>query len=461
MFVRIAQVAGPLLACSYLAAQVSLTPLVTIDVSSTANAGNPEFIGNNPSAVAWNGTDLFLAGFNNQPVGSPGNVAIVRISAALSGTPAFGASFGTLTAPGLRGYTGLDIDGSTLVASYDPGSTANEGISAWDLNGNPLWQRSARGGSGVGFDPGFGGVDAGVAWTTFGSGRRALQDSATGADIYTSGNGMIINPSGGTFWRDMDFDDVTGDFYGRKGNLVITGERTGGNSLGNLRELASPTLAEFVAAQNIAVLRTGPHVAVIWNDRPITAGTQRFFDVIRVTRADGTLDRPEWNGFTAMDSSGAYDFSFDAASQTLAIMDFSLRQVHLFAVDVQPFYPYGDGCSDSTGNAPRLAFAGDPTPVTGGLTLTVEGAPGSLGFVAFGFQRASLPLNYNSCAILISPVIDFWFGPLPMGPAGLATQAWTLPAGTNGYAITSQAATIDPASPFPFVVSNGIQLFVP
>ena len=147
MTVRIASLAGLMLATSFLAAQVSLTPLATIDVSSTANPGNPEFIGNNPSAVAWNGTDLFLAGFNNQPVGTSGNVAIVRITGVLGGgTPVFGTSFGTLLAPGFRGYTGLDIDGSTLVASYDPGSTANEGIRAFDLNGTQLWQKSARGG---------------------------------------------------------------------------------------------------------------------------------------------------------------------------------------------------------------------------------------------------------------------------------------------------------------------------
>ena len=37
-------------------------------------------------------------------------------------------------------------------------------------------------------------------------------------------------------------------------------------------------------------------------------------------------------GFAAPTGNGAYDFSFDAATQTLAISDFANRQVHIFAV---------------------------------------------------------------------------------------------------------------------------------
>ena len=67
-----------LAAGSSLVAQVSLTHLGTIDVASTSNAGNPEYIGSNPSAVAWNGTDVWVGGFNSS--GATGDAAIVMLS---------------------------------------------------------------------------------------------------------------------------------------------------------------------------------------------------------------------------------------------------------------------------------------------------------------------------------------------------------------------------------------------
>ena len=121
----------------------------------------------------------------------------------------------------------------TLASAFDNGGSDPRGIEAYDTAGSLLWSKEGRGGSGVGIDPGFGGADSGVAWTTFGSGRRALQDSATGADIYTGADGMVIFTSEGTFWRDMDFDDATGDVYLREGNNVIYWSRTGGNSTGS------------------------------------------------------------------------------------------------------------------------------------------------------------------------------------------------------------------------------------
>lgn len=78
-------------AVSSLAAQVSLAHIGTIDVSITSNAANSEFIGSHPSAVAWDGTDLWLAGFNNS--GSMGDVAIIKIANAFA-APSYGVPFG-------------------------------------------------------------------------------------------------------------------------------------------------------------------------------------------------------------------------------------------------------------------------------------------------------------------------------------------------------------------------------
>ena len=157
--------------------------------------------------------------------------------------------------------------------SFDACASDPRGIEAFDTAGNLLWSKAARGGSGVGIDPGFGGVDSGVGWTTFGSGRRSLQDAATGADIYTGSDGLVIFTAEGTFWRDMDFDDATGDLWLREGNNVIHGVRTGGNSA-SMSVPYNPADSDFVAIQNIAFCAVGTDSVVFYNDRASTSGGQ-------------------------------------------------------------------------------------------------------------------------------------------------------------------------------------------
>ena len=97
-----------------LGAQVTLTHLGTVDVAVTSNAANPEYIGSNPSAVAWDGTNVWVAGYNNAPTAQP--TAIVRVDNALT-APAFGVPFGAVPAtPNGRGYSGLDVDAPSLTA---------------------------------------------------------------------------------------------------------------------------------------------------------------------------------------------------------------------------------------------------------------------------------------------------------------------------------------------------------
>ena len=326
-----------------LAAQVQLSLAGTVDLSSTSNSANAEYIGNNPSAIAWNGTDLYAAGFNQS--GGTANTGITLVSGALSGgTPS--AAFGVLSTANLRGYSGLDVSAAGVAAAWDNGSSQPEGIQLFDTAGNLVWQKSARGGSGVGFDPGFAGVDAGTGWTTFGSGRRALQDNTTGADIYTTSNGMIINaPVVGTFWRDMDYD-AQGNIYLRRGNDVVAHDRTGGNSLTNTRYIVdNGTNGNFVAVQNVAVAGD----VVFWNDRSSTAGGQPFASAIKCNDLTGAPLTIDFGGFTAADGNGAYDFSYDEASATLAICDFNSRLVHIFDVAVLPANALCSGAQAITG----------------------------------------------------------------------------------------------------------------
>ncbi len=320
-------------------AQISLSPITTVDLNPTANPMNAEYIGTNPASIAWDGTTLFVAGFNNG--GSTDNVAIVPVTTPL-GTPAFGTTFGVLAAPSLRGYSGIAVDGGSIAAAYDSGATDANGLVVYDMTGTPQWSKSIRGGSSTAFDPGFpGGMPAmgqGVAWTQFGSGRRALQDAATGADIWTTANGMIITTGGGTFWRDMDFDPATGDMWLRESNRVVRAARTGDNACtaGALDLTPAGGLGAFVNQQNIAFVDAPTGSFVIYNDRA-TAGTgQAFGTVVQAILPDGTPATLDFGGFTAPTGGGNYDFAYDSGSNTLAILDGANRKVYFFGLASAP-----------------------------------------------------------------------------------------------------------------------------
>lgn len=317
----------------------------------TLSAGRPSEFGSNPSAIAWDGAKMFIAGLNN--TGGTASVGIVEVTNASStgvNAATFGTVFGQFASTGsTRGYSGLDISGSTVAAAYDSGASSANSIAAHDTAGTFLWGVTARGGSGVAFDPGFGSpaADSGVAWTTFGSGRRALQNSASGANIYTTADGMIINMTSGggsgTFWRDMTFNPQTGDLYPRRSNGVFKETRTGGNSVSPIVEMvAASGSADFVSGQNIAFMGQNLDLAdaVIYNDRASAANGQSFTDVIKTrdttTFAELTQTFEFLGGFTPNSSNGYYDFSYDPGSNTVAVLDFVNNTAHVFSVSAVP-----------------------------------------------------------------------------------------------------------------------------
>lgn len=324
--VSLVSVAG--LAAVSCAGTISMREIARVNVGGAFSGETLN--GANPSAVAWNGADLFLAGFASADGSNQETSGIVKLD--LGGNTI--TSFGQLSTPFNRGYSGLDISGNLLVAAYDSGASDPQGITAWDLNGNSLWAKNARGGSGVAVDPGFGGVDSGVAWTTFGSGRRALQDSATGADIYTTANGMIITPDfGSSFWRDMDFAS-NGDMVARRANDVTFLSRTGGNSGSASILVDNLANAPFVNGQNVAYVESSEFGDfVIYNDRASTAVGQDSVNVLKAVGLSGedlTLNIFGGAGFEL--GNGYYDFSWDSATQTLAILDFFNREVIIYDV---------------------------------------------------------------------------------------------------------------------------------
>lgn len=467
MKILLTTAATALVAAALAPAQVRLNHLTTVDLDPTSVATNPEYIGSNPGAIAWNGIDLLVAGYNNDsPNNPPATIGIVRISNVLN-TPSFGAAFGQISTPGFRGYSGLDTDGANLVAAYDDGGANAQGIALYDANDNLVWSKTARGGSGVGFDPGIPGGSAqgrGVAWTTFGSGRRALQDSATGNDIWTTSSGMIIDAGVGFFWRDMDFDDQTGDIWLREGNNVIRGVRNGDNSLSSRLLVVDALEADFINVQNLAVIRQSTGGVVIYNDRASNQSPQAFEDVIRAVRFDGTPEPIAYGSFPIPPSTninGAFDFSYEPFSRTLAILDFANRDCHIFQVDILPYYDYGQACQSSMGGTPELTLGGTAAAGTT-LTYTIDGGPANgTGFVVFGALQGHLPIG-NGCAILVDPLLDVFLGPLSLNGTGSGRTSLALPRGTSGAQLTQQGAIIDLglSGPFQIVTTEGVLMVV-
>ena len=356
--------------------QLTFRLVATVDVDSTANGANPEFIGTNPAAVAWDGTDLYLAGFNNAP--NPLDVGICRIADALGAAvaqPAFGVQAST---PSFRGFSGLDISGGTVLASYDVGSPHPDGITAWNgATGGALWSKNARGGSGVAFDPGFAGTGAGsgAAWTTFGSGRRSLQDLANGSDIYDSSNGMVFDAGVGFFWRSMAFDDATGDIYLREGNNLVKGTRSGANAISGTSVPYDPLDEDFIAGQNCEFIDGEAGRMVVFNNREFTNTGQDFEANIFIELASGGQIPIVWDGLIANTGNAWYDFSWHGPSNTLAVMDFANRDVHIVEVLQGLGTNYCTANANSTGNPAVISATGSAAAADNLLTLMVEDMP--------------------------------------------------------------------------------------
>jgi hypothetical protein len=442
-------------------AQVTLNHVGTVDLSSTANPANAQYIGSNPGAIAWDGTNLFVAGFNNS--NAVGNVGITTVSNALT-TPTFATSYGFIATPSFRGYSGLDLErtAGVLVAAYDDGTANTNGIAAYTAAGGQLWTATARGGSGIGIDPRFpvGSVTSGVAWTTFGSGRRAMQDLA-GATVYTTSNGMVVLTPQGTFWRDMAFDPTNGDIWLREGNNVIKGVRTGDNSVGALTVPFDPADADTVNQQNIAFCRTPGGSIVVFNDRGSATPNQDFFLAQKAMRADGTMQSIDFGTFVPAGNGGAnYDYSYDAASNTLVILDIFNRQAYVFDVIVPPYFPYGQGCPGSNSLVPVLGMSGAGTPASTISFDFTNGVASSAAFVLIGFAEANTPV-FGSCSLLVTPVLPVTIGPAILDGLGAGSTAIGLPAGTSGIGLNFQGVVIDAFSPLGFALSNGMRLDIP
>lgn len=334
----LAVVAG--LAAASQAATINLSLIKTIDTSSTATAGNAQFVGSNVSGIAWNGTDLWVGGYNGGPNGQ--NTGIAKYDGTSN---TWGASFGSLATNNSRGITGLALKGNNLAAGWDNGAgsvnsvrsfNATTGAQNWATGGGtPDATRRAMGG--VAFDPGAigGGTSAGsVSYLAPGSGRRHSLNDASGNYNYGQNAGAIINfAAASTTWRGHAFDPATGDLYTRESNRVGKAVRTGDNSFATQTVLVALTTQSAVDNQNIAFVNSSAYGSfLIFNDRSIASAGQSASTVIKASDLSGNLHTLDFGAFSFLSGNGAYSFSFDAASQTLAISDFANRNVYIFAV---------------------------------------------------------------------------------------------------------------------------------
>lgn len=458
---------SPLLALAMLAsfagqamAQLAMTQLAEFDVAAVG-------IGPGLGAVAWNGTDLVVAGFNTGSTVQ--TVALARCSNALS-APLWSAPFGPQAGTNTqRGFVNLAFsqNGQQLAVGYDNGAApvATAALQLWSA-GTMLWAKAGRGSSGVGFDPGFpvgSGQGAGVAWARFGTTGRALQLASSGADVWTFVDGMSLNVAGqGTFFRDLDFDPLTGDVYLRASNNVFVGLRTADNACMPL-VLVDTVEADTVPMQNVAVVRASTGAALLWNDRTSVAAGQAWATSIRASRLDGTPQAIDWGTFAPPTGNGAYDFSFHAGSNTVAIGDFANRKVHLFAVTVPPYYAYGQGCTGASVLTPTLTATSTLQPGIGGtFTWQIGNVPSfSAVVLVLGFAPLNMPL-IGSCSTLVDP--GAFVGPFVTGPLwSTLSVPWQVPPGFPGFELYSQVGLFVNGVPdvSMLAVSNGLKLVVP
>lgn len=345
-------------------AQITLERLATISLLDvTANPNSPKFIGQAGASVAWDGANLWVGGYNNS--GAVGRTAITKISN-VYGVPSFGDAFGVQTHGTGRGYRSMAVRNGVLLSGFEGGANFDNALAAWDGSQTtpaaPNWGINGRVGSSD-FDPGFNAsgspLGSGFGWNTFNqqpTPTRALRDITTGAEIYSpaTGGSLGTQPFAGTgttvqaaIPRGLDFDPITGDAWGRVNNTVARAIRTGENTFSPFAAVHNPNLPNQFPnqeGQNLEVVRGSPlGDLVFFNFRASGAGGQTWTNAFRAINLAGVNQPISYINFNPADTTnnniGFFDFSYDARTNTLAVLSFGdaggqlgLKQVHIFSI---------------------------------------------------------------------------------------------------------------------------------
>jgi hypothetical protein len=428
-----------------------------VELSPATVPTSSAFIGLQPSAVAWDGKDMFVAGRHG--TSGFGTVGIARITSVLA-NPTFSASFGQQQVPATLGYTGLDIlklYGGKIVASLDRGVADPLGISVWLPSGTMAWAVMARGTSGPGFDiPIYG---SNVAWTMDDPGqstilRRALNHHATGAVWYILQNGMGFAFS--TRVRDMDHAP-SGDLWFRTDNLVMLLERKQINvGLPLIVKRKNPVPHMF--GTNIAFIDIPGDDLVVYNDRQSYAPTQEFAKVVKVIRVDGKLADVEFPGFAPLPGNGYYDFSWDSDSRTLAILDQVQQAVYVF----KHYEEAALFCTAKAGlicGVPFIRQDGvSSASATSGFVIESRPALGDrLGVLIYSTALGS-PVPFHGGTLCLGPTDLHRAGPTSsLGTAGDCNGVFFIDmnAFAQGQWKVPGASTLPTFTPQPFLLSVG------
>jgi len=335
-------------------AQLRMQEIGRVNVQSFFNSTNPSNIGTNAMAVAWNGTDLYVGGFRNSNAQTDGT-GVLRVNNPLVNGTTSTSTFGILSTPLFTGFSGLDISGDTLAATWDRNGSSVNSLRAFNTDAaNSLrWNLTTaqRGQSGTAFNPGIngsGGLGSGVSFLIQGDGNERVYNVTTGAGnaspsgaINNVGGGeFAMNASGFTAYRDVDFNPTTGDAFFRANNSVAHAVRSnaGGWNNGGLSPQIVALAPNNTIGTNIQFLNTAAGNSLIFNNRATGDAGQSFASVMLASDLFGNAQTieflsPSGGVFTPFGTGNAiYDFSFDSASQTLAVSDFLSNQVYIFQI---------------------------------------------------------------------------------------------------------------------------------
>lgn len=368
------------------------------DFRDTSGA-NPLLVGSTIFSIAFDGTDLYIAGFNGS---ADPWVQIGHVIDVYSGGPNRSGLYdindpfnintsSRRTPPSSRGYTGLDwMPGAGLLAVYDQGSSVAGSVITYDTESqqNPILNgvsTAVRGLGAVAWDPGPDGTGYDIDGDTLSDGpqpalllqpvdpkgplgvKRPNLSTALGDAIYAPvpGPGEMQGPIlefapnttdraglGGTFWRGLDFSPDGRYIVGvADGDLVIA-ERNLMNFVFNRIVVESspgnPGDAPFIVGQQCTYVDNfDGQDFVIYNRRLTTAAGQSFTGNVRLYSPTGTpvnysLFDENGDPLTMPAGVGLYDFAWHEPSQTLVILDTGTHTVHLF----QPSAPALRLCAD-------------------------------------------------------------------------------------------------------------------
>lgn len=294
-----------------------------------------------PGSVAAYGDTLYVA---NLFGGS-----ISRITDPL-GAPAVANTFGPALAG--NGRVSLSTNGVTLVAASNNAAINDTvesyvfGTDALNFSATPAAYGRTRF-DGAAVDPNTGNIFV----TGFGSGLPLVLNPTTGADASSSPTNLFVSETG-TGFRDLEFDNATGNVYLRAVNGVAVGKRTGADDFAKLDGTTAGVEAIAFGATvgdgtnsaiNVEYVpgAFGSPAVVIFNRRN---APDTFADQVLVYDAN-SVNVPVATSFvtqslapftTASAGSGIYDFSFDPVNSLLYVSDFSASQIHVFRYVPEP-----------------------------------------------------------------------------------------------------------------------------